>query len=92
MKHCIMRLLKTIRFLTIATLLLALSSGTALAAEKSFGFLPTKQFHGKTYQARPSSDITTVLLIGYDHKEEGDITVEQHGYSRPRLRARWIRR
>lgn len=81
MKHCIMRLLKTIRFLTIATLLLALSSGTALAAEKSFGFLPTKQFHGKTYQARPSSDITTVLLIGYDHKDEGDITVEQHGYS-----------
>lgn len=49
-------------------------------ADTSFGFLPERQYDGRTYTARPSGEVTTVLLIGYDHNSGGQQT-ELHGYS-----------
>lgn len=68
-----------------ALLLLALVMGvTSLAAADSgksqFSFLPTVEYDGKTYQARSSSDVTTVLLIGYDYQKKGEIVSDQEGF------------
>ncbi len=43
-----------------------------VAANAEFAsFLPTRQFEGVTYEARSSNSVTTMLLIGYDHNDEG---------------------
>ena len=44
------------------------------------GFLPTRMYDCVMYQARPASETTTSLLIGYDHDAEGALE-ELHGYS-----------
>ena len=49
-------------------------------ADTSYGFLPVRQYDGRSYTARPSGEVTTVLLIGYDHNSGGRQT-ELHGYS-----------
>lgn len=43
------------------------------ASADSFSFMPTREFEGVTYEARSSSDITTMLLIGYDHNDGGTL-------------------
>lgn len=52
---------------------------TAQAA--SFSFMPTREYEGQIYEARSESAITSLLLIGFDHHNDGDVTVEQHGYA-----------
>lgn len=66
--------------LLILTMILMLSLVFAPAAALcSTGFLPTKMYQGVTYEARPPSEMTTILLIGYDHMDQGDVTVQQTG-------------
>ena len=43
-------------------------------------FLPTREYHGVTYEGRPSSSLTTVLLIGYDHMDDGALVDDQEGF------------
>lgn len=70
------------RLLAFAILLVMMLSVYPASAEFGFSFMPTKEYKGVTYEARPTAELTTVLLIGYDHKDYGDLTVEQHGYSK----------
>lgn len=64
----------------VLALMLIMCTAATAAAEFSFGFLPTRTHDGKRYEARPPSELTTILLIGYDHDQEGEMT-ELHGYS-----------
>lgn len=50
------------------------------AAETAFSLLPTREYGGVTYEARPPAETSTILLIGYDHNNDGQ-AVELHGYS-----------
>lgn len=58
------------------------SDGHALAmdAANDVSFLPTREYSGVTYEARPVSSIETILLIGYDHMDEGELIDGQEGY------------
>lgn len=49
-------------------------------AEYVSGFLPTRMYEGVMYKARPPAELTTILLIGYDHYAEGN-PEELHGYN-----------
>lgn len=57
-------------------------STDAAQAETSgtISFSPTREYEGTTYEARASSSVTTVLLIGYDHKDQGELIPNQEGY------------
>lgn len=66
-----------IRLLTVL-LTMVLLTGAALA--DSFSFLPSRTEDGKEYLARPSSELTTLLLIGYDHYANGQIEEEPSQY------------
>lgn len=65
-------------FCLFLTLLLLLSA----VASAENGFLPTREYQGKTYQARPASSVTTMLLIGYDHKDFGELDIIPEDYIR----------
>lgn len=52
----------------------------AIEAKAFNGFLPVRTYDGRVYEARPSSETTTILLIGYDHAAQGEVE-ELHGYS-----------
>lgn len=70
-----------VRWLCLMTaLLIMLSVPNATAADFVFSFLPTREVDGVVYEARPQSDLTAILLIGYDHDDEGDLSVEHTGY------------
>ena len=58
------------------------SNGQALENDVSseVSFLPTRVFSGVTYEARPSSSLETILFIGYDHMDEGELIDGQEGY------------
>lgn len=43
-------------------------------------FMPTRDYQGITYEGRSSNNLTTVLLIGYDHKDNGELIPNQEGY------------
>ena len=43
-------------------------------------FMPTRDYQGITYEGRSSNNLTTVLLIGYDHKDSGELIPNQEGY------------
>jgi len=62
--------------------LMLLSSGLCAEAEKqqSFSFLPTREYDGVMYEARSANALTTVLLIGYDHANAGEIDVSQESF------------
>lgn len=76
------RLHKLLRGISLMTaLLLMLSLPFSAAADFVFSFLPTKEVDGVVYEARPQSDLTTILLIGYDHDDKGDLSIEHHGYN-----------
>ncbi len=63
-----------------ATLLICMICLLTVASADSFGFLPTKTVDGKVYTARPSAELTTILLIGYDHYSNGEIEEEPSQY------------
>lgn len=42
--------------------------------------MPTRDYQGITYEGRSSNNLTTVLLIGYDHKDNGELIPNQEGY------------
>lgn len=52
----------------------------AAKAERTSGFLPSRYYAGTFYKARPSSELTTILLIGYDHQSGGEME-QLHGYN-----------
>ncbi len=68
------------RFAACLLMLVLLSALVPVQAEGFYGFLPVREVEGKMYEARPESELTTILLIGYDHKAAGQ-EVELHGYS-----------
>ncbi len=68
-----------IRLVTLLIALLMMLSSAAFA-EPAVGFMPTREVDGRIYTARPPADLTAVLLIGYDHYDEGR-EVEQTKYS-----------
>ncbi len=70
------------RCLSMLCVLLLLAAGAMASAESSFvfSFMPTRQYEGVTYEARSVSSLTTVLLIGYDHKDQGKLDVSQDNY------------
>ena len=68
---------KVVCLLALALALLMLC-GTAMA--DNFSFLPSRTENGKEYLAHPSSDLTTILLIGYDHYANGQIEGEPSQY------------
>lgn len=45
-------------------------------------FMPTRQYQGVTYEARSSNSVTTMLLIGYDHRDFGDLNEIPEDYIR----------
>lgn len=52
------------------------------AAESSvdISFLPKREVGGRTFEGRSTNSMTTVLLIGYDHKDQGELIPNQEGY------------
>lgn len=63
----------------LLTLLLIFGTANALA-EDYFTFMPTREHAGVTYEARNAKGLTTVLLIGFDHRVEGGMTLEQEDF------------
>lgn len=69
------------RKLVCLMLALMLASLFSPACAEGFsGFLPVRTYEGRRYEARPPSELTTILLIGYDHDAQGQ-TEALHGYS-----------
>ena len=66
-------------FCILASLLLMLGAIPA-CAEEYFTFMPTREHEDVTYAARSASEVTTVLLIGFDHRVEGGMSVSQEDY------------
>lgn len=64
----------------LAVLLAVLLVPASGYARASSGFLPTREHDGVCYEARPPAELTTILLIGYDHQAYG-MEEELHGYS-----------
>lgn len=54
----------------------------AAAAESStnVSFLETREHDGVIYEGRSSGALTTVLLIGYDHRDQGELIDTQEGF------------
>lgn len=73
---------RRMRWITVVLLaLMLLTCGSTAVAQSGSGFLPVREYEGAVYEARPPAELTTVLLIGYDHRAEGQ-EEELHGYSR----------
>lgn len=70
------------RMICILAAVLLLAGSTMAFAEGSdyFTFMPTRESEGVTYEARSSNSLTTVLLIGFDHRVEGGMTTVQDNY------------
>lgn len=58
------------------------TEGTVPATDSSaeISFLPKREVDGVTYEGRSANSLTTVLLIGYDHKDQGELIPNQEGY------------
>lgn len=55
--------------------------GTLSARADNFtSFMPTREYEGVVYEGRTSRALTTVLLIGYDHQDDGSLDVTQEGF------------
>ncbi len=50
-------------------------------AGRPVSFMPTREYDGVTYEARGSGSLTTMLLIGYDHMDNG-VLIEQDGFNK----------
>lgn len=70
------------RCLSLLCAMLVFLTGTAALAENSFvfSFMPTREYEGILYEGRSAGSLTTVLLIGYDHKEKDELIVSQESY------------
>ncbi len=64
----------------LALIMLPTISFPAIAEMDFMSFMPMRRFEGKTYEARSASSLNTVLLIGYDHNDEGILDDAQEGY------------
>lgn len=64
----------------LAVLMLALVPGFAGAQGTGLSFMPERVYDGVTYQARSTKAVDTVLLIGYDHKDQGELIPNQEGF------------
>ena len=77
-----------------AALVLVLVTGLLLFADDDVGqmdividkasaasYLPTREYAGVTYEGRSSASLTTVLLIGYDHMDDGALVDDQEGFN-----------
>lgn len=67
---------------SVCCLLLTLAMLLSVTAFAEESFLPTRDYQGTTYKARSSSSITTMLLIGYDHKDFGELDIVPEDYIR----------
>jgi len=67
-------------YLTGCLALLLMAMAVAVPAQAANGFLPVREHEGVIYEARPAAELTTILLIGYDHHADGQ-EEELHGYS-----------
>lgn len=52
------------------------------ASAEFASFMPTREYQGVTYEGRSSNSVTTMLLIGYDHKDYGDLNEIPEDYIR----------
>ena len=81
----------------IAALVLVVISGFLLFAEDEVStspmdisadagapasFMPTREHEGVTYEALSTGSLTTVLLIGYDHMDDGALIDERDGFNK----------
>lgn len=64
----------------LAVLMLALVPGFSGAEEARLSFMPERVYDGVTYEARSTKAMDTVLLIGYDHKDQGELIPNQEGF------------
>ncbi len=79
----ILCLLGLLIVLVTAGVLVFCGSGEEKADESAapeLSFAPKREFEGVTYEARPANALTTVLLIGYDHKDQGELIANQEGF------------
>lgn len=58
------------------------TSAAVTSAPGVYSFMTTREYQGKVFEARNSSSLTTVLLIGYDHMENGEMEENKEGYTR----------
>lgn len=70
------------RVLCLLFAALLLMTGVYANADNQFvfSFMPTREYDGVTYEGRTVNGLTTVLLIGYDHKDQGELDVPQDSY------------
>lgn len=70
------------RWLSMLLALLLLFTGASAMAENTFvfSFMPTREYEGVLYEGRSASSLTTMLLIGYDHKGNGEMPEEPENY------------
>lgn len=70
------------RWLCVCAAVFLLMGILTAGAEEDFvfSFMPTREYDGVTYEARTSSSLTTLLLIGYDHMDEGALVTSQEGF------------
>lgn len=69
-------MIMTRRWRRMISLLMCMLLLIPMATADTFSFLPSRTEDGKKYLARPSTDLTTMLLIGYDHYDNGQINEE----------------
>lgn len=59
----------------------ALPGRMSASADTYASFLPTREYDGVIYEGRTSRSLTTVLLIGYDHMDDGELDDGQQGFT-----------
>ena len=64
----------------LAAMLIAVTPGTVRA--EGLTFEPVIEYEGVTYKARADRSLDTVLLIGYDHKDNGELIKNLEGFNR----------
>lgn len=56
-------------------------TGVSVEADAMYSFMPTREHDGVTYEARGTGSLTTVLLIGYDHMDNGALIDERDAFN-----------
>ncbi len=72
-------MLKKILCMFIAAVMLSTMCAFAIA-EEEISFMPQRMYNGVTYEGRTSNELTTVLLIGYDHNDGGQLVDNPEGF------------
>lgn len=50
-------------------------------ASAAASYMQTREHEGVTYEGRSAASLTTVLLIGYDHMDDGALVDDQEGFN-----------